>query len=309
MFKKYIFFLLSLIVIDFSFFSAKAIKNKIIVKIDNNIITDYELKNKLKTSLILSNQEINQINIDKNKRRALLYLIDLKLKTNELSKYKVEVDKLNVRNQLLALSANNIIEFEKKFQKFGINFESFIEELKIETAWKQLMYKIYKEKVKINQEELEKQVLNYIKNSSNITELKISEIEINLDENFNYENEVTFINKEIQKNGFGETALKFSSSPSSKNFGNIGWVNEESLSPQISKILRNMKVGDISPPIKNINTLLFLQLTDKKITKAENINIQELKKRMSEQKKNELFNLYSRSHLSKLKNNSLIEYK
>ena len=46
-----------------------------------------------------------------------------------------------------------------------------------------------------------------------------------------------------------------------------------------------MKVGDISPPIKNINTLLFLQLTDKKITKAENINIQELKKRMSEQKR------------------------
>ncbi len=309
MFKKYIFFLLSLILIDLSFFPAKAIKNKIIVKIDNNIITDYELKNKLKTSLILSNQEINQINIDKNKRRALLYLIDLKLKTNELSKYKVEVDKLNVHNQLLALSANNIIEFEKKFQKFGINFESFIEELKIETAWKQLMYKIYKDKVKINQEELDKQVLNYIKNSSNITELKISEIEINLDENFNYENEVTFINKEIQKNGFGETALKFSSSPSSKNFGNIGWVNEESLSPQISKILRNMKIGDISPPIKNINTLLFLQLTDKKITKAENINIQELKKRMSEQKKNELFNLYSRSHLSKLKNNSLIEYK
>ena len=92
-------------------------------------------------------------------------------------------------------------------QKFGINFESFIEELKIETAWKQLMYRIYKEKVKIDQEELEKQVLNYIKNSSNITELKISEIEINLDENFNYENEVTFINKEIQKNGFGETDL------------------------------------------------------------------------------------------------------
>ena len=130
MFKKYIFFLLSLIVIDFSFFPAKAIKNKIIVKIDNNIITDYELKNKLKTSLILSNQEINQINIDKNKRRALLYLIDLKLKTNELSKYKVEVDKLNVRNQLLALSANNIIEFEKKFQKFGINFEVIYRRIK-----------------------------------------------------------------------------------------------------------------------------------------------------------------------------------
>ena len=68
-------------------------KNKIIVKVDNNIITAYELKNKLKTSLILSNQEINQINIDKNKRRALTYLINLKLKKNELTKYKINLEK------------------------------------------------------------------------------------------------------------------------------------------------------------------------------------------------------------------------
>ena len=68
------------------FFLQKLLKNKIIVKIDNNIITDYELKNKLKTSLILSNQELNQINIDKNKGGTLAYLINLKLKTNELIK-------------------------------------------------------------------------------------------------------------------------------------------------------------------------------------------------------------------------------
>ena len=57
----------------------------------------YELKNKIKASLLLSNQEINQINIDKNKKRALTYLINLKLK-NELAKYKFEIDKINVNN-------------------------------------------------------------------------------------------------------------------------------------------------------------------------------------------------------------------
>ena len=80
-----------------SFHSAKAIKNEIIVKIDNNIITAYELKNKLKTSIIL-NQELNQLNIDKNKGKALAYLINLKLKTNELIKYKVEIDKETLIN-------------------------------------------------------------------------------------------------------------------------------------------------------------------------------------------------------------------
>ena len=70
-----------------------------------------------------------------------------------------------------------------------------------------------------------------------------------------------------------------------------------------------MEIGEVSQPIKNMNTLLFLKITDRKTTKIDNINLEELKKKIVDQKKNELFNLYSRSHLSKLKNNSLIEYK
>ena len=309
MFKKNLYFFLTFIIINFSCYPAKAIKNEIIVKIDNNIITAYELKNKLKTSIILSNQELNQLNIDKNKGRALAYLINLKLKTNELIKYKVEIDKLNVNKQLLNLSSNNLNEFKKKFKKLGINFELFENELKVETAWKQLMFRIYKNKVKINQEEINKQVLNYAQNNLSITELKISEIEINLDKNSNYQNEVDLIKKEILKNGFEQTAYKLSTSASSKNFGNIGWVNSDSLAPEVSKILSNLKIGEISEPIKELNNLLFLKLTDKRVSKPNEVNVKELKKRLIDQKENELFNLYSRSHLSKLKNNSLIEYK
>ena len=309
MVKKYFIFLLALIALNLNFISSQALKNQIIVKVDNNIITDYELKNKLITSLILSNQEINQINIDKNKRRALNYLIDLKLKINELIKYNVEIDKLNVNDQLLSMSSSNITEFEKKFKAQGISFELFVKELKIETAWKQLMYNIYKEKVKINQNEIDKQVKNYIKNNSTIIELKISEIEINIEENSNFQNEINFIKKEIDKNGFEKTALKFSTSSSSKKFGDIGWINQESLAPQIKNNLINLKVGEVSSAIKNVNTISFFKITDKKITKVDDIDTQKLKSRITLQKQNELFNLYSRSHLSKLKNNSLIEYK
>lgn len=309
MLKKHLIFFLIILIFDLSFFSVKALKNQIIVKIDNDIITAYELKNKLKTSLILSNQKINQENIDNNKRRALAYLIDLKLKKIELKKYKVEMDKLNVNNQLLALSSNNISEFKKKFQALGINFDLFVKELKVETAWKQLMYQIYKDKVKVNQQEIDKQVLGFIKNNSQITEFKISEIEISLDENTNYLDEVNFITKEIQENGFENTAFKFSNSSSAKNYGDIGWINSESLSSRVSKILKDLKKGEISNPIKNPNSLLFLKLTDRKTSKVNDINAEEFKKKLIEQKKNELFTLYSRSHLSKLKNNSLIEYK
>ena len=151
MFKKYFFFFLKFTVLSLFFTPLNALKNEIIVKIDNSVITAYEIKNKIKTSLILSNQDINQSNIDKNKKRALTYLIDLKLKTNELKKFKFNLDNVNVNRQLLSLSSNNINKFEAKFQELGISFELFVNEIKIETAWKQLMFNIYKEKVKINQ--------------------------------------------------------------------------------------------------------------------------------------------------------------
>ena len=309
MFKKKNFFFLNFIIFSLFFTHLNALKNEIIVKIDNSVITAYEIKNKIKTSLILSNQDINQINIDKNKKRALTYLIDLKLKTNELKKFKFNLDSVNVNTQLLSLSSNNIDKFKEKFQEFGINFELFVNEIKIETAWKQLMFNIYKEKVKINQKDIDREVLNFIQNSADVMELNISEIEINLNNNSNYQDEINFILKEIRENGFEKTAQKFSISSTSKNYGNIGWINAESLNSKVSKVLKNLKKGEVSKPIKIMNSFIFFKLLDTRISKINEINTEEFKKRLIDQKKNELFNLYSRSHLSKLKNNSLIEYK
>ena len=70
-----------------------------------------------------------------------------------------------------------------------------------------------------------------------------------------------------------------------------------------------MDIGETSKPIKRQNSIIFLKIADKRSSKTKDINLSELKSKLVNQKKNELYNLYSRSHLSKLKNNSLIEYK
>ena len=63
-----------------------SISNKIVVKVENEIITNYDIKNKILSSLILAGDEINQENIDNLKRQALDSLIQLKLKKIELKK-------------------------------------------------------------------------------------------------------------------------------------------------------------------------------------------------------------------------------
>ena len=89
--KKSLFIIFFLVFsVNYSNLTLAKIENKIILKVENSIITNYEIKNKILSSLILAGDEINQKNIDKLKEQALESLIQQKLKKIELNEYKIK---------------------------------------------------------------------------------------------------------------------------------------------------------------------------------------------------------------------------
>ena len=75
------------------------------------------------------------------------------------------------------------------------------------------------------------------------------------------------------------------------------------------RIVKDLSINEISTPIEMGNSLLFIKINDKRQINLKVDNLENLKKKISDTKKNQMFNLYSNSHLSKLKNQSKIEYK
>ena len=284
-------------------------KNNIILKIENEIITNFEIKNKILSTLILSNQEINQKNIDSIKNKALDSLTQLKLKKIELSKYNISDDLDRVNKYLNSISSNDINSLKLKFEKNNVEFDLFIEEIKTEFKWQKFIYEVYSKKINIDGVSLDGEVKKILKDKVDITEYRISEIEVERKLNQSPKDVILNIQEKIDQLGFETTALNYSIASSSSNKGDLGWINSKSLSRKFFNVISKMNINDISSPIQKQNVVIFLKLTDKRKTKAENIDVDELKKKLISQKKNELFNLYSRSHLSKLKNKSLIEYK
>ena len=137
----------------------------------------------------------------------------------------------------------------------------------------------------------------------------MSEIELVLENIVNYQTKVLEIKKIIEDIGFENTALKFSTSGTKLNSGNLGWIKSSSLSKEIYNNLKDLKKGEISEPIIKGNTLTLFKLADKRETVSKDLDKSLVRKNLIELKKVELFGLYSNSHLSKLKNTSLIEYK
>ena len=283
-------------------------ENNIILKVENEIITNFEIKNKIISTLILGNQEINQNNIDKLKKQALDFLIQHKLKKIELSKYDFKKDAKQIENYLNAISNNNINNLKEKFSNNNIDFQLFLDELEIHFKWQNYIFQIYSKKVEIDEKGVDLELAKLIKEKSDIIQFRLSEIEILLNNDLSDREKISNIQQQIDKYGFESTAIKFSISSTASNKGDLGWMNAESLNKNIYELIKKINIGEVTEPLITKNSALFLKLKDKKISKVENINIVELRKNLIDQKKNEMFSLYSRSHLSKLKNTSLIEY-
>ena len=303
------FFLIIVSIFFFFKYSFAEIENKIIIKVQNQIITNFEVKNKILSTLVINGEEINQFNIDKLKKISINSLIDQKLMKIELQKYNIQTDQTQLNQYLESISSNNIVLLKKKFIENSLDFDLFKNDLETQLNWQKFIFSTYSKKINIDEKMIETELEKILSNQKKIVEFNLSEIVINLgNEKYNYET-ISNIKKEIREKNFDAAVNLYSISASRNNKGNIGWISEKALSKEIYDAVRLLKVGEITQAIKKQDTILFLKLNEKRNLNSNEIDKKKLKEIIINQKKNELFNLYSRSYLSKLKNDNLIEYK
>ncbi len=307
--KQFLFFLIFIILKENTSFAS--IQNKILVNVGNQIITSYELKNRVKTILILSNKELNQDNVNRTKSEALNFLINSKLKKGEVLKYKTEANKRAVLNYLNEISSKyntDVNGLKKIFIDNGISYDLFFDSIKTEFAWQQLIYNLHQDKININEKEIIEELNQIVSKQKESEEYRLAEIEVILGNNNNDKEKIEEVKRQINEIGFKDTAVKYSSSLSALDGGDLGWIASQALSNTILNIVKEMSPGDVSGPIIQSETVTFLKLIDKKKISFNDINLNKMKKMIISQKRNELLNLFSSSYLSKIKNNTLIQY-
>ncbi len=304
-----IFFIIFLFNIETNSFAST--KNKIIVSVENQIISSYELKNKIKTILFLSNQNLSQENIDLTKQIALQQLIDYKLKKNQITKFGIRSENnIQINNHLENLSSNyqtNIDGIKKIFKDNNLDFDLYMNEIETEFNWQKLIFRNFKDKIALDKKEIDNELNNLLETQSDLQEYELAEIEISLKNNSEDKNTIIEVNNQIKKIGFEKAAIKYSMSSTSLDGGKLGWISSKSLSKKILKILDKMKIGEVSEPIIQTNTATILKLMNKKNVNLKEADLDELRRKIINSKKNELLSLYSNNYLSKIKNNALIE--
>ena len=246
-------------------FGYSEINLKILMKIDNQIITNYDLEKEANYLLAL-NPSLKEIEKEKLMTISKRSLIKEKIRKNEILKYTT-LSKENAQietvlnNLILKLNFENQDQFQEYLKKFNLSIDDLKEKIEIENEWKSLIYAKYFNSVKIDKSDL-KSKIEKMNEKKFLVEYNLSEILFTKKKNFLIEDQIEEIKESIDKVGFENTANLFSISDSSKIGGKIGWVRENNLSKEIIKNLKKLEENSYSKPIRLGNNFLILKINE-----------------------------------------------
>ena len=303
--KKY---LIIILLFFFTHQNLEAIENKILIQIENEIITSIEIF-KYSQYLIALDKNIRNLNDEEIFEITKNLLIKEKIKKIKLKDegLKLRLDEKMLDNYIRSIFStkgiNNLSDYKKFLNNLEVDFETMREKLTINLLWNNLIFKKFSSKLKINKNILREQIENQKNNF--LESYLLSEIFFEAADKLNMDKKNKEIRMYIDKENFKKAALVFSQSESANDGGNIGWINANALNKNISKALSSLKKGDITNPISVPGGFLILRLDDKKFTKKD-INLEEELNKLIKIKTNQQLSQFSNIYFNKVKKEILV---
>ena len=288
--------------------NTNAFENKILFKVDNEILTSLDIYNEIKYISAL-NDDLKSLDQEKKFEIAKNSLIKEKIKKLEIQKYYKEII-LNenflskvINSSYSRININNYEELVIHLKRNNVDFKNLKEKISIEILWNELIFSKFASKVKINKKELEKKIKN-LENQIRKSYL-LSEILFNLNETETLETYYKKIENSVKEIGFNNTALTYSLSDTAKVGGNIGWIDYNLLNSQIKDEIIKIKKGEYTKPILTAGGFLILKIDDEKNI-LNSINFEDEMNKLIKAETNQQLNQFSNIYFNKVKKNITI---
>ncbi len=278
------------------------------VKVNNEIITNLDVKNE-KSYLIALNPKLKTLEDNKLERYAVDSIINEKIKKIEVENYfEIFEDEVVIGNILRDLYSNigisDLNEFKNYLKNNGIDINQVRKKISIEIAWNEYIVKKFGYAIKIDENKIREKI-DKIDTDNIVDNFLLSEIIFTLTSNDKLEDKYNLIKNSISSIGFEESAKVFSLSESKNSGGSVGWVYKSQLSKKIAEKIENLEIGQFTDPIPTQGGFMVIKLSDKKSEKLK-INKREKLKNAISYEKNRQLTRYSTLQYKRIYNKATI---
>ena len=287
--------------------AAHSVENKILIKIDNDIITSIDILNEV-NYLIAINKDIKKLEKNRIYEIAKNTVIRDKIKKNQILKVikKIDLDKKYIakiiESTALKLGHETKKDFENYMLSSGIKIDLIEKKISLEILWNELIFQKFSNQLAINEEKILQEIKS---NNKKVKSFLLSEIVINLSIGETINQKFEEIKKNIIDNGFENAALIHSASNTSSAGGKLGWISENAMNKKIKKEILRLKPGEYTEPMVIPGGFLILKLENLREDKME-IDVKKELKKLVALKKQQQLNQFSNIYYNKIKKDIII---
>jgi peptidyl-prolyl cis-trans isomerase SurA len=249
-----------------------ALGEGIIVSVNNDMITSYDLKQRMLLLIVTSGVQVTQENYASFQQQALNSLIDERLQQQEMDHWKVKVSDSDVDEEVTRMAAQSNLKPDQllsELKRVGVEPATLRAQIGAESGWSQLVGGRYHANANVGSAQVDSLMDKVIADGQKPQYL-VAEIFIDNTTAGSPANALQGA-KQLREQiankvaPFQAVARQFSNSPSAANGGDAGWLVSGNIDPAVETVLTSLQPGEMSEPIPTkdgVYVYLLRQKTD-----------------------------------------------
>ena len=234
--------------------------------INDFAVSEYEVRQRLHLFLATSGIQPQGEELKRIRTQIITQLEDEKLELNEAIKKHITVAPGEVDAQINHMLSENHLSIEQLHDVLanaGSSEDALRRQLTAQLAWQKTVQQEYEDRINITPDEVNAEMARYSEGADKPHYL-LAEIFFqvdNPDKDADALKDAQSVEAQLKSGGvFAMVAHQFSQSPSAAAGGDIGWVHEGQLAPELNKALTKMAINTISEPIRSIGGYYIMAL-------------------------------------------------
>lgn len=243
---------------------------RIAATVNEDIVSEYDLQARMRVVIVSSGLQQTPELQKRLSQQVLRSLVDERLQLQEAKKRNVRVSKRDIGRAIATIEKQNKIppgSFDDFLKSNGVPRDALMTQIRAQITWQKLVARTLLPRVTVGEDEID-ETLKRLKERKGQIEYRVSEILLPVDQpeqEGDIRRTVQRLLEELRKGAkFAAIARQFSQTASASVGGDLGWIQEATMTTELQQIVSRMKEGEIAGPIRTLAGMQIFRLTKKR---------------------------------------------
>jgi peptidyl-prolyl cis-trans isomerase SurA len=237
--------------------------------VNTDVVTDYDLRQRIALYLSTAGVQGTPDQIKKIRPQILDQLITERIEIQEAKKKNITISSPEVDKAIERITTDNHIttdQLKDMLGRYGVAIGALRQQLAAQVLWQKVVEDEFQDRIQISDDDIDAEMAR-LSRSKDKAHFLVAEIFLAVDtpdQDARVAKNIQDLASQLDSGApFAVLARQFSQSPSAASGGDVGWVYDGQLAPELNAALEKMSAGQISPAIRSTGGYYVIMLRER----------------------------------------------